>query len=142
MSFTDNSSEAVQADNPNSLVPAMLPTPVKTPSKKKVLDGTVLKGKVVFPERPVTVDEAMPPTRRSGKKSRKQVGFSLDSMDEEERNIKIFTDAKDQLPELDNSIENPFYVDSCQDGMEIDGSGPDVEIQEAIARNEGMFYVL
>lgn len=84
----------------------MLPTPAKTPCKKQVQNKTGV-GRVLFPVRPESVEEAMP-TPRKNKRNKRHVGFSLDSDAESEGGIQIFTDSQDKVPELDLSEENPF----------------------------------
>lgn len=85
---------------------SMLPTPAKTPRKKQVQAANGI-GRVLFPVRPDTAEEAMP-TPRKNKRNKRHVGFSLDSDAESEGGIKIFTDSQDKLPELDLSEDNPF----------------------------------
>ena len=84
----------------------MLPTPAKTPRKKQVQNKTGV-GRVLFPVRPDSVEEAMP-TLRKNKRNKRHVGFSLHSDAESEGGIQIFTDSQDKIPELDLSEENPF----------------------------------
>ena len=84
----------------------MLPTPAKTPRKKQIQNKTGV-GRVLFPVRPESVEEAMP-TPRKNKRNKRHVGFSLDSDAESEGGIQIFTDSQDKIPELDLSEENPF----------------------------------
>jgi len=137
---------------------SMLPTPAKTPRKKQVQPVAGLS-RVLFPVRPDTVEEAMP-TPRKNKKTKRHVGFSLDSsMDDDagsEGGIKIYTDSKDTVPELDRSEVNPFIDhplkrDPPEPNRKSKASKkrkaqPETfgthEIEEAFNHEEGMVYVL
>ena len=136
----------------------MLPTPAKTPKKKQVQSSAAVS-RVLFPVRPETVDEAMPTPRRNNR-SRRHAEFSLDSsMDDEthsEGGIKIYTDSKETVPELDQSEDNPFIDHPLKHdppkaprkakitrsrkapSQAVDKDG----IQEAFNHEEGMVYVL
>ena len=85
------------------------------------------------------------------------MGFSLGSFCEDDDassdgKIEIYTDSKDKLPEIDEAEDNPFYEKPSGQppstnrstkrrkvSNKIDHSE---EVQEALARNEGMVYVL
>ena len=136
----------------------MLPTPAKTPKKKQVQPSAAIS-RVLFPVRPDTVDEAMP-TPRKNNRSRKYAGFSLDSSMDDETNseggIKVYTDSKETVPELDQSEDNPFIDHPLKPDppkaprkaktsksrkaqpQTIDKD----EIHEAFGHEEGMVYVL
>lgn len=137
----------------------MLPTPAKTPRKKRLHSTAVASAaRVLFPVRTETVEDVMPTPRKRGRK-RNNVGFSLNGAFEDddtnsEDKIRIFTDSKDMVPEMDPSEENPFYGYSAQPGPSqeshkarggkkantpADGSK---EIEEAFNHEEGMVYVL
>lgn len=136
----------------------MLPTPAKTPRKKKLHPtASSSAARVLFPVHPETVDELMPRSRKAGRKRRP---FSLgDSMADDdthsESNIQIFTDSKERIPELDMSKDNPFY-DNPSLPQTSDEQGKsrikktketsivkeNKEIQEAFDHEEGMVYVL
>lgn len=140
---------------------SMLPTPAKTPRKKRVPASTLAStARVLFPARPETVEDAMPAVRRRGRKKR-HVGFSLDSPGEDdsahpEGDIQIFTDSKEKVPELDLSEDNPFYdnpfrSDSSRAHSKPKGSSRkktsdyinnNPQETEAFKRGEGMLYVL
>ena len=138
----------------------MLPTPAKTPSKKRVHSTAVASAaRVLFPVRTETVEEAMPTPRKRGRK-RHHVGFSLNGSFEDDTNsedkIQIFTDSKDKVPEMDFSEDNPFCDHSAQpapsqESQNAKGSkkkigntivGSSKEIEEAFNHEEGMVYVL
>ncbi|KAL8763749.1 MAG: hypothetical protein Q9184_000541 [Pyrenodesmia sp. 2 TL-2023] len=89
----------------------MLPTPAKTPRKKELQKTAEVQSaaRVLFPTRLENVEEAMP--TKTSRRARKNVGFSLDStgdIEASESPIRIFTDSKEKLPELDLSESNPF----------------------------------
>lgn len=139
---------------------SMLPTPAKTPRKKRIPVPTLAStARVLFPVRPETVEDAMPAVRKRGRKKR-HVGFSLDSAGEDdgahsEGNIQIFTDSKEKVPELDLSEDNPFYDNPLHADPSRHPSRPRVSSKkktisntknpqemEAFKRGEGMLYVL
>lgn len=77
-----------------------LPTPAKTPSKKKVTSNLSSTSRALFPTAP----------KMSG---RKQGPFSLESFEEDHapsRNIEIFTDSRDRIPEASTDQLNPFNM--------------------------------
>lgn len=139
----------------------MLPTPAKTPRKKRVSAPALAStARVLFPVRPETVEDVMPVARKRGRKKR-HVGFSLDSAGEDddahsEGNIEIFTDSMEKVPELDLSEDNPFYDNPANADSSRHHSKPRVnsrkktndlindnsEETEAFKRGEGMLYVL
>lgn len=138
---------------------SMLPTPAKTPRKKQVQHAAGLS-RVLFPVRPDTVEGAMP-TPRKNKKTKRHVGFSLDSSMEDDASsegggIKIYTDSKDTVPELDQSEENPFIDHPLKRDIPEERRKPKPgkkrkaqpeaigkqEIEEAFNHEEGMVYVL
>ena len=133
---------------------SMLPTPAKTPRKKHT-QAVIGLGRVLFPVRPDTAEEAMP-TPRKNKRNRRHVGFSLDSEAESEGGIQIFTDSQDKVPELDLSEANPF-IDHPMRRDPPEGSSktkvsnkrkPQAEsvskevIKDAFDHERGMVYVL
>ena len=137
---------------------SMLPTPAKTPRKKQVQPAAGLS-RVLFPVRPDTVDEAMP-TPRKNKRTKRHVGFSLDSSMEDDAGsdggIKIYTDSKDTVPELDQSEDNPFIdhppkrelpkeLRKAKAGKKAKAQPKTIDkqqIEEAFNHEEGMVYVL
>ena len=140
---------------------SMLPTPAKTPRKKRISAPTLAStARVLFPARPETVEDAMPVARKRGRKKR-HVGFSLDSAEEDdsvhpEGDIQIFTDSKEKVPELDFSEVNPFLDNPSRGDSSRHHSRPrassrkkipddinnNPEQTEAFKRGEGMLYVL
>lgn len=130
-----------------AITEGMLPTPAKTPKKKAVGDaGSTARS--LFPYS----------STGRGKKSKKPTAFSLESFENDpgqnQSNIEIYTDSRDRIPELDESEENPFY--SKPSGPSASGrtsartsrarkaedSKRDDEIDKALHRDDGMFYVL
>lgn len=87
------------------------------------------------------------------KKAKKYTGLTLDSFRAEdvEEDIEIFTDTRDQLPEIDESAENPFYGDralaepskrqSKRKLVLVPGEGRQ-SIDDAVRRTDGVLVVL
>lgn len=119
--------------------------------------------RVLFPNKPPTVSGGTQ-DQKDVKKGKKFSAFSLESFNENggiesQGNVQIFTDSRDKIPELDESEDNPFYQkpDATKDDVKsdttlrttkrrkVDENGNtkrDKEVQEAINRDDGMFYVL
>lgn len=137
----------------------MLPTPVKTPKKKKMASNVDAPARTLFESQPVIGEEVQSAPKR-GRKGRKYNGFSLESFSAEDdghqSNIQIFTDSKEKVPELDLSEENPFIdhaaFDRGSSSKKVGGTSKrrkisgerrkDRDVQEAIEKDEGMVYVL
>lgn len=122
----------------------MLPTPAKTPRKKAVGDAGST-ARTLFPQHP--------PPSSMRKKGRKNIGFSLESFNEDGAQdgsqIQIYTDSRDRIPELDESEENPFHKKPVKSNHHTRTSGRredrlerDKEINESVKRRDGMVYVL
>ena len=168
----NGSSRAASFDLDNNLsLPAsssknpahMLPTPAKTPLKKKMqpAPGISSAARVLFPILPDNAEEAIPGTRKKERRRRKHIGFSLgDSVGDDDTDsqgkIEIFTDSKDKVPTLDDSENNPFYI---KPGRVVPPTVGDpirsskrrkthcavqssAAIEESFNRDEGMIYVL
>ena len=134
----------------------MLPTPVKTPRKKKIgnLDSTA---RVLFRNQSDAVDE-IPSMPKRGRRAKRFNGFSLESIDDDDSTAEpqIFVDSKDKVPELDTSEDNPFYIGdrdreptqgstglrSSKRRKVSDQGKTTNEVEEAINREDGMLYVL
>ncbi|CAG5150201.1 uncharacterized protein ALTATR162_LOCUS2581 [Alternaria atra] len=133
-----------------NMVPGMLPTPAKTPRKRRVEDVSST-ARVLFPtNRPSTIEEAMP-TPRKGRKTKNL--YTLESfaeqMDENTEKISIFTDSKERVPTPGaQTEENPFIT--------VKGKGKakatpqksrkvidrkTVKMEAAADRDEGMVYI-
>ncbi|KAL8673888.1 MAG: hypothetical protein Q9168_001708 [Polycauliona sp. 1 TL-2023] len=153
-SLTSNDPSFVEQRSLNPIT-GMLPTPAKTPRKQDLRKATELQSaaRVLFPTRLDTVEDAMP--TKKGRRARKSLGFSMDSSGEDQDStsaIKIFTDSKDKVPELDVGEDNPFIekpkTTIAPEPTKISGrrnrksqvkTNPDIE--EAFKHEEGMVYV-
>ena len=133
----------------------MLPTPVKTPSDKKKRDEKIEAG-VRAAARNLFHDDSDGLSSPRKKKSKKYTGLSLDSFNAEvvAESIQIFTDSRDRLPEVDQSIENPFYGETTATTQQppmrrsprrkmviVPGEGR-ISMEEAVKREDGIVYVL
>lgn len=132
-----------------------LPTPAKTPRKKQVEASSVIRStaRVLFPSND---EDLMPTPQKEGRRSRRRAGFSLDDSfegPEHEEHIKIFTDSKEKVPELDTTEDNPFYSNPVNEGASKawetkskknrkTGVTSSQFIEEAFNHEEGMVYVL
>ncbi|KAK8157102.1 hypothetical protein IWX90DRAFT_390902 [Phyllosticta citrichinensis] len=91
----------------------ILPTPAKTPAKRKVSQAAFgSTARVLFHDRPATIDEVMPP-KTSRKKQR--AGFSLAGYSEsfecdKSSKIEIYTDGKERVPSYNQEEDNPFVT--------------------------------
>ncbi|KAI4698266.1 uncharacterized protein J4E84_001402 [Alternaria hordeiaustralica] len=133
-----------------NMAPGMLPTPAKTPRKRRIEDVSST-ARVLFPaNRPSTIDEAMP-TPRKGRKTKNL--YTLESfaqqMDENTEKIPIYTDSKERVPTPGAQTEdNPFIT--------VKGKGKakaapqkskkvvdrkTAKMEAAVDRDEGMVYI-
>ncbi|KAK7516603.1 uncharacterized protein IWZ02DRAFT_379450 [Phyllosticta citriasiana] len=91
----------------------ILPTPAKTPGKRKVSQAAFgSTARVLFHDRPATIDEVMPPKTA---RKKKRAGFSLASFSEsfecdESSKIEIYTDGKERVPSYSKEEDNPFVT--------------------------------
>ncbi|KAI1826743.1 hypothetical protein F4861DRAFT_43901 [Xylaria intraflava] len=126
----------------------MLPTPAKTPRKQpsaKLDAASRDVARNIF-----ATDADIMPTPK--KKAKRYTGLTLDSFRAEdmEESIEIFTDSRDRVPELDDSVENPFYGDhpvaeplkrrSKRKSVVIPGDGRQ-SIEDAVRRDDGVLVV-
>ncbi|KAI9771685.1 MAG: hypothetical protein M1840_001901 [Geoglossum simile] len=135
----------------------MLPTPAKTPKKRRAqpVAGLSSTARVLFPPRPQTIEEAMPSPKKS-KKGKKYTGFTLTSFsedpnDDEEGKIEIYTDSKERVPELDTGDDNPFIDRPGQLSAAEEARSPrrrrkantdgSHEVEKSLERGDGMYYV-
>jgi len=131
----------------------MLPTPIKTPKKKKV-SNIKPASRALFQDSTVQDEMAFPSPRKS-RKTKRYNGFSLESFRAEDgdgENIQIFTDNRDKVPEVDPRESNPF-IEPPQDTRVKPVTGTskrrkvrsvkpkDPQVEEAIKNDEGMVYV-
>lgn len=135
----------------------MLPTPRKTPRKKQISQAD-LTGRVLF-QQPREQDPTAPMFQSPRKrKAQKHNGFAMEAA-ADNAPLQIFTDSRDQVPEIDVSESNPFYTadESPSRSQTVAGSskrrklGPvrkqqkrklDAEVQETIDHDEEMCYML
>ncbi|KAI8937328.1 hypothetical protein NX059_006535 [Plenodomus lindquistii] len=128
----------------------MLPTPAKTPRKRPVGDLSSTS-RILFPQRPATIEEAVPTPRKSRKTKNL---FTLESfnahMDDDDNNqkITIFTDSKERVPTPGAADENPFLTTkkgkgrarpTPQKSRKVDQRT--AKLNEAAERDEGMVYI-
>jgi hypothetical protein len=144
------SSATVMADG-------MLPTPVKTPRKKNV-PSVNAAARALFQDQPILGEEVAANSGR-GRRGRRYNGFTLESFstgEEASTDIQIFTDSRDNVPQLDTSEDNPFVdhpskpegsssrrVAGTSKRRKVSGEPKiDRRIQRAVDNDEGMIYVL
>lgn len=156
-SFTSSSTQQSFLSNSTIMIDGMLPTPVKTP-RKKAVPKVNLTARALFQELPHADDEIMP-LPKSNRRSKRHNGFTLGSSDNEngvESGVQIFTDSRDNVPELDLSEENPFVnhtSDRARPAIRRMRGGTkrrkistepkeDAQVEAAIKNDEGMIYVL
>ncbi|KAI0100248.1 hypothetical protein GGR51DRAFT_356871 [Nemania sp. FL0031] len=131
-----------------SLSAGMLPTPAKTPRKQP--NAKTEAASRAIARNLFAADEETMFTPK--KKAKKYTGLGLDSFraEDAEDDIQIFTDTRDQFPEVDDSIENPFYGDrvvpepskrrSKRKPIVVPGEGRQ-SIDEAVKRSDGVLVV-
>lgn len=138
------------------MAPGMLPTPAKTPRKRALHSEQSIKptARVLFPNRPATIDEVTP---RKARKFAKNV-FSLNSFEENgesSEKIEIYTDSKERIPtaDEDDDDENPFVIKKGKGKAKAKAKARATpqrrkkdakaeEMDEAVNRDEGMIYIL
>lgn len=129
----------------------MLPTPVKTPRKAPT---ETQAASIEAVARNLFVDDDALTTPLKKRTPKKYTGMSLESFTAEavQDDIQIFTDSHDRVPEVDNSVENPFYGSNTEAQPEprlrrskrkvtVPGEGAQ-HVDEALQREDGMVYVL
>ncbi|KAK2864954.1 hypothetical protein FQN49_004054 [Arthroderma sp. PD_2] len=146
------------SNNNHPAMNGMLPTPVKTPRKKKVEDlGPAAR--TLFSSNSKSEDpEAMVPKRS---RSKKYTGFSLESFETDPQQAgksatSQSTDSRDRVPQVNDSMDNPFRSKSAEpapstskpssDGTKrrkLDDSSQkrDKNVDKAIRRDDGLLYV-
>jgi hypothetical protein len=128
----------------------MLPTPAKTPRKRALHTEESLRptARVLFANRPSTVDDAMPTPRRAHKSMRSVL--DIDSFGEQMSTgtpkIGVYVDSKERVPDREEADVNPFLT---RRGKGKVRAAPTKErkvnektrqIFEAAARDEGIVY--
>ncbi|KAK8069323.1 hypothetical protein PG994_005939 [Apiospora phragmitis] len=132
----------------------MLPTPAKTPSDKNKRNVEIAAG-VRAAARTLFHDEVDTITSSRKKRTKKYTGVGLESFNAEEIDepIEIFTDSRDRVPQVDRSLDNPFYGETSAAVPEppkrrsprrkmvmIPGEGR-VPMEDAVQRADGTVYV-
>jgi hypothetical protein len=128
----------------------LLPTPAKTPQKPpspKTQANIAAVRRNLFHHDEVEVELTPKKTRGT-----KHVLDSFAADDDE--SIPIFTDSKERIPEIDASIDNPFYAPQTAAAPEparrrskrvqlvtVPGEGK-ITVEEAVQREDGMLIVL
>ncbi|KAF2687275.1 hypothetical protein K458DRAFT_415539 [Lentithecium fluviatile CBS 122367] len=127
----------------------MLPTPSKTPRKRAFHSEQTLgsTARVLFANRPPTIEEHMPTPRKVRKT--KDV-YTLESFEEEmnkaDDKIPIFTDSKERIPTRDPDEDNPFVTKKGKGKAKAPPPKPikrdekDEKIFEAAAEGKGMVW--
>ncbi|KAI1132910.1 hypothetical protein F5Y10DRAFT_171853 [Nemania abortiva] len=131
-----------------SLSSGMLPTPAKTP-RKQPNPKTEAASRAIARNLFAADEDAMLTPK---KKAKKYTGLSLGSFRAEdvEEDIQIFTDSRDEFPEVDDSVDNPFYGDhvipepskrrSKRKPVVVPGEGRQ-SVDEAVKRSDGVLVV-
>lgn len=136
----------------------MLPTPAKTPRKRPVADSQISStARVLFNDQSTDLEDVMPTPRKS-RKAKKHIAFSLESFEREkagERQVEIFTDSKERMPEVDDEEDNPFVVHKASRRRAPVGPpaweastpqcrkhGMTKEVDDAVEKGKGMVYTL
>ena len=151
-----------QSSSTSTILDGMLPTPVKTPKKKKTIANATTTARALFqdPAQMATQTAPVQPSPRRSRKSQRFNGFSLESFsaqdDASRGQIQIYTDSRDRVPQLDNNKANPF-VERKRDRESMSPqkamvtskrrkisteTKADRQVREAIDKDEGMVYVL
>ncbi|KAK0673025.1 hypothetical protein QBC41DRAFT_299131 [Cercophora samala] len=126
----------------------MLITPAKTPQKPPTEES---KAKVEAFARTLfrAEDEVMPSPRRARTQTHTLDSFTEQASDE---SFQIHVDSHERIPEVDRSIDNPFYVESSRAAVpsaprrsqrqmvSVPGEGQ-ITIEEAIQREDGLVTV-
>lgn len=127
----------------------MLPTPSKTPNKKRPAAALASTARVLSLQ-PNHPNDVMPTPHKLKKQSR---ATEFDLYDEEAQRgdeIAIYTDANARVPEMDESMDNPFVgPKQTQRGggsrrarKSVEEREREERMQEAVNRDEGVVYVL
>ncbi|CAO2648108.1 Nn.00g090300.m01.CDS01 [Neocucurbitaria sp. VM-36] len=131
-----------------TMAPGMLPTPAKTPRKRRIEDLSST-ARVLFPSRPATIDEVIP-TPRKARKTKNL--YTLESFaqhnDESAEKIPIYTDSKERVPSPGTEEDNPFIVKKGKGRAKATPQKPRKAVNQrtekmtaAAERDEGMVYI-
>ncbi|OKL63154.1 hypothetical protein UA08_01609 [Talaromyces atroroseus] len=124
----------------------LLPTPMKTPRNKRSHTDFSSAARSLFPA-----------ASSNSKTSKKPSGYSLGSFQEDivdnHNSIEIYTDSRDRIPVLNESVDNPFLGNS-EARMPVNKNkteakrrervsriaASDIDPKEAVKRDDGMLY--
>jgi hypothetical protein len=133
----------------------MLPTPSKTPNKKRTHAAAITHTARILSFQPNHPNDVMPSPRKIKKSAHRSLssraGFELYEDDEGdangERSIEIYTDANARVPVLDESEDNPFVGARNKAGVRPQRrrarrTSADAQMEERAERGEGVVYVL
>ena len=147
-SLSDPFTTAPSRQSHPSLAPGnWLPTPVKTPVNPRTQPVKNFKSaaRVLFQDQIPEAEDIMPSPRKT-KRVKKHNRFSLASSSDS--GVQIYTDSRDQVPEMDQNKDNPFNdqleapVQSHQKRKLRSRGKSDPEVTKAIRNNEGVVYTL
>ncbi|KAF1942763.1 hypothetical protein EJ02DRAFT_344760 [Clathrospora elynae] len=149
-SDSDNVAPASARRSLSTMAPGMLPTPAKTPRKRRIEDMSST-ARVLFPSnRPATIDEAVPTPRKSRKT--KNI-YTLESfaqqMDENSEKIAIYTDSKERIPTPGaETDDNPFITKKAKGKAKATPQksrratdARTAKMDDAVDRDEGMVFL-
>jgi hypothetical protein len=141
-------SNSLRAKPSNAETFGMLQTPAKTPRKRAPQStSTNSTARVLFPGRPMNIDDAMPSPRKA-RKSKYPNPFAIADEDDGEGSsskIQIYTDSKERVPTLDNDASNPFLSSNAakpSKRQKKTHTARETAVEEAVRNEEGMVYVL
>lgn len=150
----DSDSDTVAPSSARRLFPSMapqgmLPTPAKTPRKRALhtADSLGRTARVLFENRPATVEDAMPTPRkaRSGKSALSLEGFAEEV--ESGSKIGVYVDSKERVPDREDEEVNPFVTKRGKAKAKAKATKrvrkmdeKTEKMFEAAARDEGMIY--
>lgn len=150
----DSDSDTLAPPSARRLFPSMaphgmLPTPAKTPRKRALhtADSLGRTARVLFEDRPATVEDAMPTPRKA--KSMKSA-LDLESFDAKIESaspkIGVYVDSKERVPDREDEEANPFITRRGKGKAKAAPKKPrkmDEKTQkmfQAAAREEGIVY--
>ncbi|KAL0265110.1 hypothetical protein SLS55_001069 [Diplodia seriata] len=133
---SDTDSDPFVTSSRDSLA-GVLPTPSKTPSKKdkaRPFSAFAQTARILFHDRPATIDDAMPSPRKN-RKNKKHTTFTLPSFMDEcddgaHEKIEIYTDFRERVPSFDEEEDNPF-ITKKPDENDAPLAGPSVSPRAA-----------
>ncbi|EEP82494.1 predicted protein [Uncinocarpus reesii 1704] len=140
-----------------TMTAGMLPTPAKTPRKKRVPNpGPVAR--TLFADSTQVMDSEQPSQKRS--RGGKFNGFSLESFHSDPQqnsgSIDIYTDVRDRIPTLNPSVDNPFISRPGETNTpkndepgkakrrkvsKDDDNERDSAVDDMVKRDDGVLYV-